>query len=566
MNDASHPDTPENRLSSTDPFGILPACAEVLRAWSGHPVEMNGRVQTFVGDLMRVQVQAWKKALGEKPNDAIQAVAYDERFQEPAWTASPYFDLLKEYYLLYTRSIEDAIFATPDVPQKTRRRAAFWIRQMLDAMSPSNFFWMNPAAITKAIETGGQSLVDGWQNLLKDATKSDISMVDENGSAVGKDIAATPGKVVFRNELLELIQYSPATEQVHTTPIMIVAPWINKYYVLDLSANKSLVRYLVNQGYTVFITSWKNPDGSMRDTAFEDYMTKGLLEAAKAAAAICEVPAVHAVGYCIGGTMLAALMAWLARGSAKEQSPILHWTLFTALTDFSDPGDIDVFITEDSVEWLELQMERHGFLDGGKMAASFRALRPNSLVWRYVVHNYLFGEEPPPMDVLQWNVDTTRLPAAMHSFYLREFYLANRMAHPDALVLAGRPVDLGRIETPLYMIGTEQDHIAPWKETFKLCGIMKGPVRYVLATSGHILGILSPPVNPPKRKYWAGDATGQTDPEAWRAGQDKVAGSWWEDWVKWLNERCGPMVDARKPGSKKYPPLAAAPGTYVLEK
>jgi polyhydroxyalkanoate synthase len=277
------------------------------------------------------------------------------------------------------------------------------------------------------------------------------------------------------------------------------------------------------------------------------------------------VPQVHAVGYCIGGTLLSAYMAWQAKAPAASRR-VAHWTLLATLTDFSNPGDIDVFIDEESVTWLEHKMASQGYLDGSEIAWSFRLLRPNHLVWNYAIQHYLYGEEPAPFDVLFWNMDSTRLPARMHSFYLREFYLANRLAKPNAITLAGQPLDLTQITEPLYAVGTEQDHIAPWKETFKTLGLVRSEARYVLATSGHILGIVNPPVNPPKRRYWVGPATGATDPEAWKAGIEKSQGSWWEDWNLWLAERCGPTVTASSLGHLEYPPLAAAPGSYVLEK
>lgn len=566
MNDVSGSSRePLSPCGALDPFGIVPACTAVVQAWGQAPEKLQARMQEFLTALLEVQRQVAERAVGHFVADFVPPVSYDERFQDKAWTDSPWFDFLKEYYLLYTRAIEDAIFATPDVPERTRRQAAFWARQMLNAVSPTNFLWSNPVALTRFLATGGLSLAEGYKQWLADLRKQDVSMVDESAFEVGKNMAGTEGEVVFRNELLEVLQYAPATDLVHRTPIVVIAPWINKYYVLDLSPEKSLVRYLVNQGYTVFITSWKNPDAGMGEVGFDDYLLKGAVAIVDAAREICGVPAVHAVGYCIGGTLLSALMAWYARDTGQP-SPVEHWTQLTTLVDFANPGDIDMFVTEDSVKWLEERMQESGYLDGRDMSMSFRWLRPNSLIWRYVIQNYLYGEEPPPLDVLAWNVDCTRLPKAMHSFYLREFYLRNRLLEPNAISLAGRPIDLGLIRVPLYAVGTEQDHIAPWKETFKIASLVPAPVRYALATSGHILGILSPPVDPPKRRYWSGDATGATDPETWRAGMEKVAGSWWEDWVAWLAERCGPMLPARPPGSGRHPPLAPAPGTYVLEK
>lgn len=553
------------QFKTMDPFGILPACWDILEAWGKNPEQLQQRVGDFYTGLLEIQRQVAKRAMGNFVEDPVAPAAFDERFQDHAWVESPWFDFLKEYYLLSTRAIEDSIFDAPEVSDKTRRRAAFWARQVLNAMAPGNFLWTNPAALNRFITTGGLSLVEGYRLWLDDVKKGDISMVEDDAYQVGKDIACTPGAVVFRNKLLEVIQYAPITEEVRSIPIVIIAPWINKYYILDLSPEKSLIHYLVSKGFTVFITSWKNPGADLRNISFEDYLSQGALAAIDTAREICDVPAVHAVGYCIGGTLLTALMAWTARDQ-KTPAPVSHWTLLTTLTDFSNPGDIDAFITEDSVEWLEHKMEEKGYMDGQDMGSSFRWLRPNGLIWRYVIHNYLYGDEPPPLDVLQWNMDCTRLPKAMHSYYLRNFYLNNLLIKPGKLTLAKRPIDLRLIEAPLYAVGTEQDHIAPWKETFRIAGLIPAPVRYTLATSGHIVGILSPPVNPPKRRYWSGEATGMQDPEVWRAKMEKIPGSWWNDWVQWLDECCGPRVPARQPGNKKYPVLAPAPGKYVLEK
>ncbi|MDZ7736664.1 MAG: class I poly(R)-hydroxyalkanoic acid synthase [Gammaproteobacteria bacterium] len=557
----------ETALRQTiDPFGIMTSCMAVQRAWLQHPAELTEQMQQLGRDLLDVQLHMTKCACGLQSGDCIPPKHYDERFQEPIWQESPFYDALKEHYLLYTHWLEDAIFQTPDTDDKTARRAAFWVRQWLDAISPTNFFWTNPLAVWTSLTSGGHSLIHGTAHLLEDAAKGDISMVGKDAFQVGEDLATTPGTVVFRNELLELIQYKPATEQVHSVPILIVAPWINKYYILDLKPHKSLINHLVSQGFTVFITSWKNPDAGMCDTTFEDYMLRGVLPAVEAARAITDSQQIHAVGYCIGGTLLSILMAWMNRAETESEQPVGSWTLLTGMVDFSDPGDIDVFIDEYSIDYLEQRMATTGYLDGEDMARSFRVLRPNSLIWRYVANNYLYGEEPPPFDVLYWNTDCTRLPAAMHSFYLREFYVENNLVKADALTMGGRPIDLGRISQPLYAVGTEQDHIAPWKETFKICSQVSGPVRYTLATSGHILGIISPPVDPPKRRYWTGEATGQTYPESWRNGIDKIPGSWWEDWVNWLDDQCGELVSPPPLGNKTYPALEDAPGTYVLEK
>jgi polyhydroxyalkanoate synthase len=547
-----------------DPFGIATSLLEVEAAWLQRPQELASQLDKLANDLVWLEIASWRRIWGIPADDQVPAVEHDIRFQDPAWTEVPALDVLKQHYLLFTHWLGDTVFNTPGVDEKTRRRAGFWLRQFLDAVAPSNVFWTNPAAVRRFLDTGGLSLAEGGRRWIEHLRRGDLPMAETDAFRVGGNLATTPGQVVFRNGLMELIQYAPTTQQVRQIPVVIFAPWINKYYILDLEPQQSLVRWLVGQGFTVFVTSWKNPTPAMRDTAFEDYLLQGVLPALDAARAICGVSRVHAVGYCIGGTLLASYMAWQAHEPESERR-IAHWTLLATLTDFASPGDIEVFINKDSVAWIEQQMALRGYLDGGEIAWSFRLLRPNHLVWNYAVQYYLYGEDPVPFDVLYWNMDSTRLPARMHSYYLREFYLANRLVIPDALVLAGHPLDLSRITEPLYAVGTEQDHIAPWKETYKVLALIRSEARYVLATSGHILGIISPPVDSPKRRYWAAPASGQRDPEAWRKEAPKLPGSWWEDWSRWLGDHCDDQVEPPPLGGPDYPLLGPAPGTYVLE-
>ncbi len=550
-----------------DPFGILSSCREVQAAWLGKPNRLAEETGKLLSGALLLQQQAVNRFLGGDGKDAVAPVAEDERFRDPIWTENASLDTLKEFYLLWTRWLEDAIFTTPGVEDKTRRKAAFWVRQVLNATAPTNLLWTNPAALFRSFETGGKSLADGLRNFMADVQRGTISMVDERAFEVGKNLATTPGAVVYRNEIMELIQYAPTTETVHEVPILFVPPWINKYYVLDLDAKKSLIRFLVSQGFTVFTVSWKNPGSDMRDVTLDDYMLKGVGEAVEVAREIAGSKYVHLSGYCIGGTILACYMAWMNRTPGSRKAlPVQNWSTLTTLVDFENPGDIDIFISEAGIASLEKRMAQEGYLDGQDMAGAFRMLRANSLIWHYWVRNYLHGETPRAMDVLYWNMDTTRMPEAMHAFYLREFYLENKLSQKDGVTLGGRKIDLGRIAQPLYAVGTEQDHIAPWVETFKVCGLVKGPVRYALSTSGHILGIVNPPVEPPKRQYWAGEAAGQDDPEAWKAEQEKTSGSWWVDWVAWLRPQCGGQKTPPALGSETYPKLADAPGTYVLER
>jgi len=547
-----------------DPFRVFDSLTFVQNAWLQEPENLNKEVRQLINSGFDLWLHLFKRFSGMAADDVVPVVEYDERFKESAWTDNPWFDLLKETYLLYSRWLIDTVFKTPGLDEKTKRRAAFWIRHGLDAISPSNYFLTNPQAQLNFAMSGGQNLRDGFTLWLKDLENNDVSMVDSEAFTVGKDVAATPGEVVFRNELLELIQYAPTTDKVHAMPIFIISPWINKYYILDLAPGKSLVEFLVNRGFTVFITSWINPGREMRDTTFNDYLFKGALTSVNVIRDITGAKQIHVAGYCIGGTLLATLMAWI--NQAREESPIAHWTLFTSLVDFANPGDIEVFIDQSSVAWLEEKMETTGYLDGNEMGRSFRMLRPNSLIWRYIVQSYLYGSKPPPLDVLYWNTDCTRLPAKMHSFYLRELYLENKLVKPNALKFKQRPIDLGKISQPLYAVGTEQDHISPWKETFKIAGLINAPVRYALATSGHIMGVINPPNPESKRRYWCGDATGHKDADKWLASINKQPGSWWDDWTAWLDENCGPEIDVTRVGSQTYPPLAPAPGEYVMER
>jgi len=402
--------------------------------------------------------------------------------------------------------------------------------------------------------------------MLEDLQAGSVRMTSPEDFQVGSNLATTPGEVVFRNRLVELIHYAPMAPKVHLTPIVIVTPWINKFYVLDLTPKKSMVQYLLRQGYSVFILSWKNPTADMADVAFDDYLTDGVDAAVKVAREITGAPRVHLVGYCIGGTLVSTYMAWLNRRHAREEDvPVAHFTLFTTLTDFQSPGDIEVFLDDATVNWICANMRKKGFLDGKDMAASFRLMRSNSLIWHYVVHGWLYGERPPPFDVLYWNMDTTRMPATMHEFYLREMYLANRLIKPDSLTIAGEPISLKRIRQPLYAVSADDDHVAPWRQTFRINQWVQGPKRYVLSSSGHILGIVNPPVSPPKRKYWVAAAHRRHAADGWRTEAVEHEGSWWEDWMAWLGPQCGPLVAPPPTHTAKYPKLADAPGSYVLE-
>jgi poly[(R)-3-hydroxyalkanoate] polymerase subunit PhaC len=548
-----------------DPLGVAAPVLHAQLAWLIHPQELAERAIRLSADLSRLYLHSWRRAMGMHDLDPVRPHEDDTRFAAPIWSESATWDIVKEHYLAYTRHTEDMLYATPGLSSRERRRAAFWWRKWLNAVAPTNFLWTNPEAVRRAVESRGESLRRGWQNFLADVQSGTVRMADPSHFSVGVNLATTAGAVVFRNRLLEVIHYAPTRPQVHARPVVIVTPWINKFYILDLTPAKSLVRYLLDQGLDVFITSWKNPGAEMAEVSFDDYLTEGVHTIIDVARRFTGNERVHGVGYCIGGTALAMYMAWASRKFSSDAVPVEDWTLLTTLVDFRRPGDIEVFIDASSVRFLTASMARKGYLDGKEMASAFRLLRSNSLIWHFVVHGWLYGEAPPPFDLLYWNMDTTRMPARMHGWYLRELYLHNRLIEPDALEVAGQPLDLNRIVQPLYAVAAHDDHIAPAHQAFYIHNFVSGPKRFVLSSSGHILGIINPPVSPPKRRFWVAETHRSDSFEAWRHRATEEEGSWWPNWMAWLKPRSGPLVEARPAASESFPALAAAPGRYVLE-
>lgn len=558
----------QNIAQQLDPYGIFTSIINAQLAWIRHPVELAQELTALNEDLLALQEHLIKRSAGLPSENVVTPHGDDVRFSEPVWSERATWDIVKELYLAITHRSQDMFFNTPDLTEQERRKAAFWARVWINAMAPTNFFWTNPVAIHKFIDTQGESLRAGYQNFMRDLRDGTVRMVEDNAFVVGKDLANTPGKVIFRNDLFELIHYTASTETVQKAPLLIVPPWINKYYILDLNQRQSMVRYLVDQGISVFMISWKNPPPDMANTQFEDYLTQGVQPAIQAVLAFCKVPKLHLAGYCIGGTLVSTYMAWANAHYPTEQVPVLDWTLFTTLTDFSNAGDISVFIEEKIIEEIEKKMAEKGYLDGQDMAAAFRLLRSNSLVWNYWVHSYLYGESLPALDVLFWNVDCTRMPAAMHSYYLRQFYWQNNLVKPGHIKLAGHPIDLGTIKQKLFAVSAEDDHIAPWTSCYSISKRLDPatPVEFVLSTSGHILGIINP-VNPgSKRAYWAGRTRPEEDAKTWQRAIEKKPGSWWPHWVQWLKEHAPETVKAYPSSSKAFPALADAPGEYVKEK
>lgn len=549
---------------AVDPIGMSAPIVHAQLAWLTHPQQLAARMVELSADIWKLQWHMAQQLTGHSDACPNTANADDTRFSDPVWS-EPAWHLVKEWYLMFTHQTQDMLYDTPDLASDERERAAFWWRHWLNTVAPTNYLLTNPVALRKAVETGGDSLKKGFALFLEDLHAGSIRMTNPDDFKVGENLATTPGSVVSRNRLVEVIHYAPTQAKVHAQPVVIITPWINKFYVLDLNPRKSMIRFLLDQGLDVFITSWKNPDASMRDVRFDDYLMEGVHETVEVARRMTGAAKVHATGYCIGGTALTMYMAWANRHFAADAVPVADWTLFATLVDFHQPGDIKVFINESSIDYLCENMARKGYLDGKEMATSFRLLRANSLIWQYVVHGWLYGEAPPPFDVLYWNMDTTRMPQTMHSWYLRELYLHNRLIQPDALTVAGEPLDLSRIVQPLYAVAAEDDHIAPWAQDFLINKHAAGDKRFVLSSSGHILGIVNPVVTPPKRHFRVADVELSESAESWRDRTEAQQGSWWTDWMAWLKPRAGKLVKARPGANEAFPELAPAPGTYVKE-
>jgi polyhydroxyalkanoate synthase len=519
--------------------------------------------------VMEAAADAWGKAMHSLLGMAEPTAASgsDKRFSSPEWEANPYYQTLKHMYLLASEYLlREAQETGGSQDTAEERRLRFHLKQFVDAMAPVNFLLTNPAALKRIMETGGASLVEGARNLLSDLKEGRVSMTDASAFMPGENLAMTPGKVVYRNKLIELIQYKPQTPQVREVPILFIPPWINKFYILDLQPTNSMIKYLVEQGFTVFMISWKNPDPSMENTKFEDYMTLGPLAAVETIREITGSDRVNPVGYCIGGTLLAVTLAWLAAGG--DDQPFNAATFMVSLQDFSDVGETEVFMDEPQFELMEQHMMERGYLDQRTTANMFNLLRASDLIWANVINNYLLGQKPPAFDMLYWNADGTRMARDAHSFYIKNTYLENNLVEPDKVKVKGRAIDLGRISNEIYAVGAETDHIVPWRSAWKISKLMQGKVRFALASSGHIAGMINPPAKG-KGKHWVNrgdDAGSAATPDQWREAAVEQAGSWWSDWTQWLETRSGKEIKPPRVGGKKHPPIEDAPGTYVREK
>ena len=550
-------------LGMGDPLNVGAAFIELTQRMMANPAQLMQAQFQLWQDYMNLWQTTTQKMMGAEVDPVHEPDREDRRFRDSEWDESILFDYIKQSYLLSSRWLTSTVRDVEGLDDKTAKKVDFYTRQFVDALAPTNFLMTNPEVIRATVESGGENLVKGLENLLEDMERGDgqlrIRQTDETAFTLGENIAVTPGKVVYQNDLMQLIQYEPVTEKVDSRPLLIVPPWINKYYILDLQPKNSFISWCVHQGLTVFVVSWVNPDPKLAKKSFEDYMFEGPLAALDAIEEATGEKEANVIGYCLGGTLLASTLAYMAE---KKDKRFVSATFFTALTDFTEPGELGVFIDEEQLESLEERMEEEGgVLEGSSMATTFNMLRANDLIWSFVVNNYLLGKEPFPFDLLYWNSDSTRMPAEMHSFYLRRMYQENKLVEPGGIELGGVPIDLSKIDLPVFMLSTKEDHIAPWKSTYAATQIYKGPVKFCLAGSGHIAGVVNPPTVE-KYGYWTAPKN-PTDPDKWFESAKEHPGSWWPEWRKWLSKNAGGQVDARTPGDGKLKVIEAAPGSYA---
>lgn len=551
------------RALEYDPLNIGSAFAEITRRMMADPARL-ARAQV---DLWNSHVGLWQQTanrmMGQEAKTLAEPDEDDNRFSTAAWQEHPVFDYIKQSYLMTSKWVIDTVRETDGMEDKTARKAEFYTRQFVDAMAPTNFALTNPQVLQETIDTQGQNLVNGLSNLLEDLERGKgqlaIKHVEPDAFEIGKTVATTPGKVVFQNELFQLLQFAPSTDKVRKTPLLIVPPWINKYYILDLREKNSFIKWAVDQGNTVFIVSWVNPDEKLALKTFEDYMLDGPVAAIGAACQAAGTEKVNVIGYCIGGTMTAVALAYM---SEKGDDRVASATFFTTLVDFEEPGELGVFIDEEQISSLEEKMGERGYLEGSEMATTFSMLRANDLIWTFVINNYLMGKEPFPFDLLFWNADATRMPAVMHSYYLRKMYQANALVEPGGLELGGVKIDLRKIKVPVYILSTKEDHIAPWKSTYAATQLYNGNTTFVLASSGHIAGVVNPPVS--DRYSYRTNTKKPDTPDAWLDSAKEHPGSWWPHWDKWVNKHAGGEIAARQPGKGKLRAIEDAPGSYVM--
>ena len=554
---------------SMDPLNIGPAFTNATKLMASDPAKLmqsNYELWKEHLDLMQQATQQlMQNATGAGHSDDKQKEPYDRRFRHEDWASNPMFDYIRKSYLITSRWMVNTMTQIEGLSESDKKKIVFHSKLLADAFSPSNFFLTNPEAIRTMMETGGQSLVKGMQNLQRDldpaTSQLSIMMSDPDAFTLGENIATTPGKVVYQNDLVQLIQYEPTTAKVHARPLVIAPPWINKYYILDLQPKNSFIAWAVAQGYTVFVISWVNPDSKLGNKTFEDYMQEGILDVLDAVEDATGAKEMSMIGYCIGGTLLSATLAYMAETGDQR---VKAATFFASQADFSEAGDLKLFTDDAQVDNLERMMDEKGYLEGSSMATTFNMLRANDLIWSFYVDNYLLGKDPLKFDLLYWNADSTRMPRETHLFYLREMYIKNNLSRPGGITLKGVPIDLSKVTIPVYLQAAKEDHIAPYPSVFKSTGLYAGPVRFMLAGSGHIAGVINPP-SAEKYNHWINEDQPK-DLKAWMDGAEEFKGSWWTDWDKWLAPLSGKKVGKRVPGDGKLDVIEAAPGSFVSVK
>jgi polyhydroxyalkanoate synthase len=545
-----------------DPMNVSGASFNFINAFTANPLKFMNLQMEYA----QKQADLWQNSLLKLEGQTSDAITSpekgDRRFKGEVWDQSIFFDFIKQYYLLACKYVEEAIDSADEMSEQDRKKLNFASKLMLDALSPSNFIFTNPEVLKETVESGGANLIRGFEHMQKDLERGKgqlkISTTDYKAFEFGKNIAVTEGSVVYQNDLMQLIQYAPTTEKVFKKPLLIIPPWINKYYILDLQPQTSYIKWAVDQGYTVFCISWVNPDAKLALKGFEDYMLEGPLAALDEIKKITKEEQCNVVGYCLGGTLLTTLLSYLTE--KKQVDRIASATFLTTLVDFAEAGDLKLFMDDEQIEAMTDAMSRKGVLEAKELQRTFALLRANDMIWSFVVNNYLMGKEPFPFDLLFWNDDSTNMPAAMHGFYLKNMYRDNLLCKPKGLKIAGVDIDATKIKTPSYFLSTKDDHIAPWKATYETTQLFKGPVKFTLAASGHIAGVVNPPAKK-KYCYWSAEKTPR-NPQAWFESAKETSGSWWPDWHKWLKPHSGTKVTARK--IKK--PIEPAPGSYVKVK
>ncbi|HVH78234.1 MAG TPA: class I poly(R)-hydroxyalkanoic acid synthase [Stellaceae bacterium] len=549
-------------VGMTDPTAIGAAFLELTARMMADPARLLEAQMVLWNDYLALWQRTAARLAGKQVEPVVAPSPEDRRFRDREWSDNAVFDYIKQSYLLTARFIQGAVKEVGGLDDHTGRKVDFYTRQFVDAMAPSNYVLTNPEVLRATVESGGENLVNGLKNLLDDLDRGKgrlaVTMTDMAAFRIGSNVATTPGQVVYQNDLIQLIQYAPATDTVHRRPLLIIPPWINKFYILDLRPENSFIRWAVNQGHTVFVISWVNPDERLSGKSFENYMKEGPLAALDAMAAATGEKEANVIGYCLGGTLLSATLAYM---TARRDRRIKSATFFVTMVDFAEAGDLSVFIDEEQLKSLEERMSKKGYLEARDMHQTFNMLRANDLIWSFVVNNYLLGKSPLPFDLLYWNADSTRMPAAMHSFYLRKMYQQNLLSKPGGITLDGVKIDLRKVRTPAFILSTREDHIAPWRSTYAATQLYAGPTKFVLAASGHIAGVVNPPGRS-KYGHWTNDQNPPSTDE-WLAGAAEHDGSWWPLWEEWVSQYAGGKVPARPPGKGKLKPIENAPGSYV---